>query len=258
MRTNLETVLILGSAPDALSASGWSRAGIGSIVAINNAWNVRSDWDYLIHPEDFAPDRLPAKVRPQQKIITAADYVPVQNGFGGFVYAGGTMAFTAGYWALGALKPDVIAFYGCDMNYGEGPTHFYGHGTADPLRDDITLQSLEAKSARLMLIAASLGCLTVNLSAQPQSRLLFPRQSLAWLCSLSSSAKREALLPLVEYTNGNSAAAAIRYEAELGYLAQTGRYWEQADTFDPQALRQLDDLWLAAATVKTGLAAHTN
>ena len=47
--------------------------------------------------------------------MTATDYVPVQNDFGGFVYAGGTMTFTAGYWALGALKPSVLAFLGCDM-----------------------------------------------------------------------------------------------------------------------------------------------
>ena len=80
--------------------------------------------------------------------------MPIQNDLGGFVYAGGTMAFTAGYWALGALRPDVMAFFGCDMVYPTEGSHFYGNGNADPLRDDITLRNLEAKSARLSIIAA--------------------------------------------------------------------------------------------------------
>ena len=64
------------------------------------------------------------------------------------------MVFIAGYWAFGTLKPDVIAYLGCDMIYSDkiSDNHFYGQGVADPLRDDITLQSLEAKSARLMTI----------------------------------------------------------------------------------------------------------
>ncbi len=61
------------------------------------------------------------------------------------------------------------------MHYpATGPTHFYGQGTPDPLRRDITLRSLEAKSARLMVLAARQGCAMVNLSTGP-SRLVFPR-----------------------------------------------------------------------------------
>ena len=80
---------------------------------------MREDWDWLIHPEDFPENRRPKLLRQGQRIVGAKDYVPVQNEFGGFVYAGGTMAFTAGYWALGALKPRVIAMIGCDMIYPE-------------------------------------------------------------------------------------------------------------------------------------------
>ena len=78
--------------------------------------------------------------------------------FGGIVYAGATMAFTAGYWALSALQPRVLAYLGCDMIYPQGQTHFYGTGAADPLRPDPTLQNLRAKSARLELLAARAGC----------------------------------------------------------------------------------------------------
>lgn len=101
-------VLLLGSAPMAVQAAGWPRP-FDTLVAINNAWRLRPDWDVLIHPEDLPTDRLPGALTPGQRIVTAADYVPVQNRFGGFVLAGATMAFTAGYWALGALKPRVLA-----------------------------------------------------------------------------------------------------------------------------------------------------
>jgi hypothetical protein len=156
-------VLILGSGPDAVAARNWPREPFDRIVAINNAWAVRPDWDDLIHPWDFPADRLPDI--PTGHIVTEAEFVPAQNAYGGFVYAGATMAFTAGYWVLAHYRPKVMAFAGCNMHYpAEGPTHFYGQGEPDPLRPDITLQSLEAKSARLMVFAAMQGCATVNLT----------------------------------------------------------------------------------------------
>ena len=110
-------VLIIGSAPDAIRASSWNKETFNKVLAINNAWKVRDDWDFLIHPEDFPLENRPQSLAENQSIITANDYVPIQNTYGGFIYAGGTMAFTSAYWALGALKPDILAFIGCDMVY---------------------------------------------------------------------------------------------------------------------------------------------
>jgi hypothetical protein len=240
--------LILGSGPDAMDAAAFPRDAFTSIVAINNAWQVRSDWDYLIHPEDFPAERHPPNFDSDtQTVVTAADYVAVQNAFGGFVYAGGTMAYTAGYWALGVLKPDVLAFFGCDMNYDKSRTHFYGKGTADPLRDDITLQSLEAKSARLMFFAAAEGCLTVNLSAQKQSRLVFPNHQFAQVDQWDKLDAARQLSRLGQSIDQGKANEALGREAELGYMAVSGRYWEELDRFDADELRKLDALWLAAA-----------
>ncbi len=112
----MTTVLILGSAPMAARAALWPRGPFDRVVAINNAHAIRPDWDFHIHPWDFPPERVPAP-GPGQRIVTEDDFVPAQNAQGGFVYAGGTMAFTAAYWALEALRPRVIAFYGCDMHY---------------------------------------------------------------------------------------------------------------------------------------------
>lgn len=241
-------VLILGSGPAAVAVKGWDRSVFDQVVAINNAWRLRPDWDVSIHPEDFPPEHRPSGLLPGQRRIEARDYVPVQNDYGGFVYAGGTMAFTAGYWALGALRPRVMAFFGCDMVYAaRGKTHFYGTGTADPLRADITLQSLEAKAARLQLLAAAQGCSCVNLSRQ-DSRLVFPR------ATMDDLAETPPVVPDTELV-----ATAQAREAGLGYMVPSGRYWDEVGRFDAAALAGLDALWLAAhrASVKTGQAPGT-
>lgn len=233
-------VLMLGSGPMVTAAAHWPRAPFDHVVAINNAHAVRPDWTHHIYPWDYPKDRRPAP-GPGQRAVTQDDFVPAQNAFGGFVYAGGTMAFTAAYWALHALTPRVIAAFGCDMHYPPGQTHFYGTGSADPLRPDITLQSLEAKSARLMILAAMEGCAMVNLSTGP-SRLVFPRVP-------HDRASDARPLPF----DIRLADQALRREDALGYHVPSGRYWEQADRFDPAELHRLDMLWLAAAGA--GLAA---
>ena len=43
-----DNVLILGSAPNAILAGNWSMDPFSAIVAINNAWKIRSDWTHNI------------------------------------------------------------------------------------------------------------------------------------------------------------------------------------------------------------------
>ena len=233
----MTAVLMLGSAPMVAEAATWPRAPFDRVVAINNAWRVRPDWDDAVFPWDFPEDRRPV-AGPGQALVTEEAFVPAQNALGGFVYAGATMAFTAGYWALHALQPSVLAVFGCDMHYAAtGQTHFYGSGAPDPLRKDITLRSLEAKSARLMVMAAMQGCAAVNLSTGP-SRLIFPRVARA----AAAHARPRAFCP-------DHAAAALEAEAALGYLVPSGRYWEEVHAFDPVELDRVDALWLKAATL---------
>ena len=234
-RDSLKVVVILGSGPKACQAAEWDAGFWNHLVVINNAWRVRSDWDSCVFPEDFPDEKRPVGLVSNQRLIGAEQFVPQQNQFGGVVYVGGTMAFTAAYWALGALKPDVMAFFGCDLVYPEsGPTHFYGTGTPDPLRKDVTLQSLEAKAARLQLIAARHGCTCLNLS-EDRSRLVFPRATLE---SLSKG----------EYAELDHKAIdeALMCERTLGYQIPSGRYWESIEQFDANALSYIDSLWLQA------------
>ncbi len=229
-------VLVLGSAPAAVAARDWPRAPFDAVVAINNAWRIRPDWDHVIYSEDFPEANRPPPGTGGAH-VTYREFVPCQNRFGGVIYAGGTMAFTTGYWVLGALRPRVMAFLGCDMVYPKrGPTHFYGTGAADPLRQDVTLRSLEAKSARLWLQAAVQGCHCVNLSTA-ESRLLFPRasrSSLPVLAARPAGIARAALAP-----------GEVR-ERLLDYRYPSGRYWEIAETLDPAEIDRVDRLWLDA------------
>jgi hypothetical protein len=247
---DLKMVLLMGSAPDAVQAKDWDLSVFAQRVAINNAWQITPDWDYLVYPEDFPPERLPpAPLQPSQQLIAAPEFVPQQNSFGGFVYAGGTMAFTAGYWALGALKPDLIAFLGCDMVYGTATgesSHFYGQGTPDPLREDVTLQSLEAKSARFMSLAHTQKCAVVNLSELAESRLLFPR--VARLDLAKAECQQHWLAQQGQLLNAAAAESALQAEQELGYMVASGRYWEHTAEFDKTKLSDIDNLWLKAIT----------
>ena len=230
----MRTTLMLGSARNATLARDFPRGTFDRIVAINNAWRIRADWDDLVCPWDFPPDRRPVP-QAHQRLILQDQFVPTQNQYGGFVYAGGTMAFTTADWMLSALRPRVLAVLGCDMHYpATGPTHFYGTGSPDPLREDITLRSLEAKSARLMILAARQGCAVVNLSTLP-SRLMFPRAGIDTLPD--RPAPYDAAL----------VAKALAVEATLNYIVPSGRYWEAQARFDPAEIDALDALWLQAA-----------
>lgn len=245
MSVPLKKVLIVGSAPDAVRASEWDTSFFSDTLVINNAWKAFSSWDTLIFPEDFPQESRPTTAQMGgKKLVTAKEFVPVQNDFGGFVYAGGTMCFTAGYWALGALQPDVIAYLGCDMVYetqAGNLTHFYGQGKADPLRPDVTLQSLEAKSLRLLALAQDQGCSVVNLSQRPKSRLMIPRINLQ---ALQDRHYQTNKLPI----NTQAVKAALLAESQLGYSVPSGRYWEESERFDKLKLSHIDALWLATAT----------
>ena len=242
------TILLIGSAPDVVRCEAWPKAAFSKIVAINNAWRVRPDWDVLVHAGDFPPDQLPPPQALRQAQIFSADhYVPAQNSFGGFVYAGATMALTAAYWTIHSRRPDVLAFLGCDMIYDRpGNTHFYGIGRPDPLRDDVTLQNLEAKSARLLIHALRRGTLCVNLSELPQSRLVFPRLSFEAVSALSPRRLATIKADVLAGIHSQAVDAADRIERELGYFYEDGMYWNHLDEIDGTQLAGIDRLWMSA------------
>ncbi|NKB52889.1 MAG: hypothetical protein GKR97_11805 [Rhizobiaceae bacterium] len=241
----MNAVLILGSAPDAIRVRDFDLSGFSAIVAINNAWQLRDDWTHVVYPEDFAESRRPTNVS-GKSVIEYDQFVPANNRFGGTIYAGGTMAFTGGYWALAALKPGLMAFLGCDMVYDGDPedSHFYGQGEPDPLRDDPTLQCLEAKSERLRWMAFDNQCLCLNLSEKPKSRLTFDRLDSKQLGSSLVVQHGNGLQQLNAQASLKAAERALAAEKRLDYFVESGDYWNADLKLDAQKLAQIDTLWL--------------
>lgn len=232
----MKKVLIIGSAPDALEAQNWDTNIFSEIVVINNAWKIREDWSFCIFPSDFPKEKRP-EPKKMQRLITAKDYVRVQNEFGGFIYAGGTMAFTAGYWALGKLKPDILFFLGCDMIYEGNNTHFYGKGKPDPLRKDISLRSLIAKSARLEAICYKNDCDVFNLSKKNKSNLIFEKRKIEDVRSIEKVRSRN--LKIKEVNN------ILQFEKKLNYYIEDGKYWKHEERFNETNIDKLDKLWMS-------------
>lgn len=243
----LNIVLVIGSSPDAVRAKEWSSARFSHIVVMNNAWNIRDDWNYLVYPEDFAHERRPESTSPSQSIIEYTEYVPAQNEFGGVIYIGGTMAFTTAYWALHALKPDILAFVGCDMIYpADTATHFYGQGSPDPLRDDITLQSLEAKAIRLQAHALEQNCYCINLTSLKESRLVYPVLSEeAFFGDNLPAVIAQTVNQIDDRYNREKIITVKSHEKALNYRVEAGDYWRHLDQLDATKLRQIDQEWLS-------------
>ena len=146
------------------------------------------------------------------------------------------MAFTAAYWALGKLKPDLIAFLGCDMIYEGKNTHFYGSGTADHLRKDPSLRSIEAKANRFEYFANKMCCDVVNISDTDISRLTYQKVAVSELDSYNRSPRK---------LNSTVVLEALSMENSLNYFVESGKYWKEIDKFDLSKIDELDSLWLS-------------
>ena len=148
------------------------------------------------------------------------------------------MAFTAGYWALYKFKPHIIYYKGCDMVYKGEKTHFYGKGTADPLRKDKTLKNLLAKSARLEAIALLNNCKIFNLSNLSASNLTFKK--------ININNIEDGFNIKYKRLNENKIDLALRMEKETGYYIPDGKYWKKMNEFDEKKIKKIDDLWLSS------------
>ena len=122
------------------------------------------------------------------------------------------------------------------MNYSQnGPTHFYGKGQPDPLRDDITLTSLRACSYRMLILAKMQGCDIVSLSTG-ETNLHVPQTSFEEFLDY-----RPAFIISREKMN-----QALKYEKNLNYFVEDGRYWRKENFFCRDELKKLDQMWVDA------------
>ena len=227
-------VLIIGSAPDATKARELDLTFFDTVIVINNAWKIISNWNELIFPYDFPDNKKPKSIGKQQRFVTEKEFVPAQESLGGFVYAGATMTFTAGYWALVEHKPSLMCFLGCNMVYPSNTqTHFYGSGRKDPLRDDISLTSLKAGSRRLLAIAKMRNCDLISLSSGV-TNLDIPQLDFSQLDNFHTSIVLDR----------QRVADAFLLEESFGYFFIGKKYWEFLDQIDKSHLIELDRAWV--------------
>lgn len=243
MERTSDLAVIIGSSPAAPSFP-LTAAEDAQLIAINNAWRLPYPFKYLVYPNDFPKERLPPDSFPG-KLISNEKYMPPVDIAGGITFCGATMAFAAGYWAVGALRPRVLGFFACDMIYTEksGASHFYGNGTPDPLRHDISLRSLEARSARLFAWGMLNNILIVNHSIEANSRLIFPRLTVANATSLLFSGHVDLAS---RWSDLLEQAKIIREkEAEVPFEGLRHDYWRLAkDDAAVCAIMELDRMWL--------------
>ncbi|MCG7628789.1 hypothetical protein MHM88_13350 [Epibacterium sp. MM17-32] len=174
-------VLILGCAPYAIEAAGWPVGLFDHVVAIHDAWSIREDWTHMIHRRDFSVDRRPVLLEGDQKVITEAEFSPVQTLYGGAPFTGGGMAFVAGYWVLASLAPSRIYYFACDMvELGGGRLYEGQDGPGEMRPAQRGGENLTAKARRLEYFAAQAGCGIGNLSPY-RSALPYQRVTLEGL-----------------------------------------------------------------------------
>lgn len=169
-----KTVAVLGSARSAPNVS--RQLGEDTLlVAMNNAWRAYRGYSYVVYADDFPASAKPPRLELAIRGRSSAQYWPAMTARGGLLYCGASIGFAAGYWAIHSLPFSQISYYAADMRYSGAQTHFYGRGAPDPLRRDVSLQDLRAKCLRLFYFGLRNGCLLLNASDAPETRLAYPR-----------------------------------------------------------------------------------
>jgi len=183
-----DKVLMIGSGPSARSIVDYDYVKNGwVIVAINHGWMACGEWTYMVHSHDYQK-KLP---RPSPTQLVTDDIEQILNHFGGYDTIGFSTTLIASHWALHNLKPKIIGFLGCDMNYTpdiNGHTCIYGIGEdiqrynqSDPDRMVAQYKKsdpdfLNTIYNRFFKTAQGRGCAVVNFSKDKSSRLPYGRQ----------------------------------------------------------------------------------
>lgn len=237
-----KTIAILGSAPSAPQLTSFATEST-IILALNNAHRAVARTDIALYAGDLPPElRHPAAARIGR---STPDYLPAMQACGGFVFCGATIAFAAAYWTMCHYPHSQVLFFACNMVYDSPQSHFYGQGKPDPLRRNLTLQSLEAKSLRVFYFGLLHEVLFLNASPEPASRLQIPRvpAEQAFRCNWMHRWRTHIIALRDELDVLASAALALERAGVIdGNREDYFNYTEEA-AWD--YVRQIDQAWLA-------------
>ena len=96
-----------------------------------------------------------------------------------------------------------------------------------------------------MALAHMNNCMVVNLSELPQSRLLFPRVS-SEIFPIKNMHPLPLGMNIMFSLDMSMVKNVLQEEASLGYIEESGRYWESEGMFDPAKLSAIDSMWRKA------------
>lgn len=182
-----DKVLLIGSGPSALLVTKYRWVEKGWVIAVvNHGWMATTEWTYMIHSHDYKTGFPKAREDQYQ----TDNITSILNKFGGYSKIGFSITLCASYFILGTLKPKVIGYLGCDMNYTpnkQGDTCIYGIGEdikrremPDP--DRMVLQYgkdnpnyLNDLYMRFLTTAEQNLCKVVNFSNIEDTRLPYPK-----------------------------------------------------------------------------------
>lgn len=238
-----KNVVILGSAPSATQAARLLGAET-IVVALNNAHRAVPRIDFAFYAGDFPAERRHAQVGRIGR--STPHYLPALQAFGGPLYCGATIAFAAAYWAIVNFPYAQVSFYGCDMVYPAEQSHFYGQGQPDPLRRNMSLQNLRAKSLRIFYFGLTHHVLFLNASQEVHTRLAVPQlKSGRSLSETLYGALQSEFATLVTDLD-RLAQPALALEASAPFDAQRTDYWVYANEANVWTYTAaIDDLWMA-------------
>ena len=103
-----------------------------------------------------------------------------------------------------------------------------------------------------MALATQENCVLVNLSEQNRSRLVYPRSTPEALIQWARADWSHQLEKQCARLNPRALREALHRESQLGYMVQSGRYWEVRATLDAAKLMALDQQWLAVYRTPEG------
>ena len=193
-QTAIRKVLVLGSAP--YISGWWKKYGEGfigdgwTVAAINNAWEVPgNDLDYWLHPVDFTKKGPPDNVPRNSRLATFVNqdyYAGSWNNYMNWLIKPSwltnqqiqTMILVSLHHLFNEANADGckidVAVAGSDLVYPkDGPTHFYGEGTPDPLR--FTEIQLRHELEMINYAYTNHGCRVYNAGGQGETLLPFER-----------------------------------------------------------------------------------
>lgn len=234
-------VLIVGSGMSANRIAGADLSDF-TVVCLNNAWRLLPRrWEYLVFPTDFYD--WPDKIFDGQRFVLYTEYQRAFVQYGG-ASSPQCIQFNALYWVLDVLRPPSVGFIGCDLYYPKDEqTHFYGQGTADPLRHGEEV--IRAQLARTQEMADTLGIKLVNYSDGP-TLLPYERGSLRYVEDTGYASNIAYFPPkMAGYANYathcvfvqdlfRAAGTEVRYSTDCWYDKRTFlvRYADTAMVFD--------------------------